>query len=157
VLREFRRILDDTFADDLTQGRPVTADNHRQRHRKFAPSNLVDGDSDTYWATDEEWRTATIEIDLGGETYFDRVMLQEPIRFGQRIAQFVIEAHVKDRWIEIASGTTIGYKRLLRIPGVSADGVRLRIERANNAPALSRIGLFRASSGEPVGALDQAS
>ncbi len=150
VLREFRRILDETFTSDLALRRPVTADNHRLSSPKFAPANLVDGDANTYWATDDEVRTASIEIDLGSEIYFDRVMLQEPIRFGQRIAAFTIEAHSGGVWTRLASGTTIGYKRLLRIPGVSADRVRIVIERANNAPALSRVGLFKASSGEPA-------
>ncbi len=150
VLREFRRILDDTFADDLAQGKPVLADNYRHRHRRFAPGNLVDGDPDTYWATDDEVRTAAIEIDLGEETYFDRVMLQEPIRFGQRIAEFAIQARRAGAWTQIASGTTVGYKRLLRISGVSADRVRILIEQANNVPALSRIGLFAASAAEPA-------
>ena len=95
-------------------------------------------------ATDDGVRQATLEIDLGGATWFDLVMLQEPIRFGQRISQFAVEARVGGEWIRIANATTIGYKRILRIDGVEADAVRIVIENANNVPALSNVGLFRA-------------
>ena len=109
---------------------------------------IVDDDPDSYWATDDDVRRATLEIDLGEPTYFDRILLQEPIRFGQRISAFAIEARVEEEWTPIARGTTIGYKRLLRITGIEADRVRIVIEQANNVPALSNFGLFKASSAE---------
>ncbi len=148
ALREFRRILDETFASDLAAGRQVEASNQRERHEYFRPANLVDGNPDSYWATDDAVRQATLEIDLGEPTYFDRILLQEPIRFGQRIASFAIEARAEGEWMEVASGTTIGYKRLLRIPGIEADRVRIVIREANNSPALSNFGLFQASADE---------
>jgi alpha-L-fucosidase len=45
-------------------------------------------------------------------------------------------------WREVASGTTIGYKRLLRLPAVSASGVRLRITGRRAKPAIAEFGLF---------------
>ena len=148
VLREFRSILDETFAENLASGRPVEADNYRGGNPYFAPSNIVDEDIESYWAADDGVREARLEIDLGQPTYFDRIMLQEPIRFGQRISAFALEARVDGRWSIIARGTTVGYKRLLRIPGVETDRVRIVIEEANNLPALSNFGLFKASSAE---------
>jgi len=150
ALRDFRRILDETFAVNLAAGKQVTADNYRQMQSKFAPANITDADARSYWATDDGVLRGTLEIDLGQRTYFDRIMLQEPIRFGQRISEFAIDARMDGEWIEIALGTTVGYKRLLRIPGVETDRVRIRIERANSVPALSNVGLFRASNREAV-------
>ena len=77
-------------------------------------------------------------------------MLQEPIRFGQRISAFTIEARAGGAWLTVARATTIGYKRLLRIDGVEADRVRITIEQANSVPALSNFGLFKASAREPM-------
>jgi alpha-L-fucosidase len=148
ALREFRRILDETFAVNLAAGKRVTADNYRQMQSKFAPGNVTDADTQSYWATDDGVLAGTLEIDLGRRTYFDRIMLQEPIRFGQRISEFAVDAQVDGEWTEIARGTTIGYKRLLRVPSVETDRVRIRIEQANNVPALSNFGLFRASARE---------
>jgi len=156
TLREFRRILDETFATDLAAGKPVTivADESatgrwRGDDAKFAPANLVDGDPATYWATDDGITTATLEIDLGAPTRFDRILLQEPIRFGQRIAAFAIEARVNGEWIEVARATTVGNKRLLRVEPVTADRVRVLIaETAASPMALSAFGLYEASPDE---------
>ena len=148
ALREFRRVLDETFAVNLAVGKEVVSDQHRLGHPKFAPANLIDDDLESYWAADEGVRSAVLEIDFGEVVYFDRIMLQEPIRFGQRISRFVIEARVDGEWKAVAEGTTIGYKRLFRIPGIEADRVHIRILESNNVPALSNFGLFRASEGE---------
>jgi alpha-L-fucosidase len=148
VLREFRRILDETFAVNLAAGRAVSADNVRGGAAYFSPVHVVDGDPDSYWATDDDRRDGVLEIDLEDPVYFDRVMLQEPIRFGQRISAFRVDARTDGEWHTVAEGTTIGYKRILRIAAVEADRVRVIIEDANNAPALSNVGLFRASAAE---------
>jgi len=156
VLREFRRILDETFAVNLAAGKPVqiageataATGSHRSQHPYFAPANIVDGDPRTYWATDDGVTSASLEIDLGAPMRFDRILLQEPIRFGQRIAAFAIEARVGGTWQEIARATTIGYKRLLRIDSAVADRVRIVIEDSVSTPALSGFGLFEASASE---------
>jgi len=141
-------VLDETFAVNLASGKAVDTDQHRLRHPKFAPANIVDDDPDSYWAADDGVSEATLEIDLGREAEFDRIMLQEPIRFGQRISAFEIQARIEGNWVRIAGGTTIGYKRLFRIPAVSTDRVRIVVKQSNNVPALSNFGLFKAPAGE---------
>jgi alpha-L-fucosidase len=151
ALRDFRRILNETFGDDLALGKAVEADRLWSRHPRFAPGNVVDGDADSYWAGRDGTRSATVEVDLGEATYFDRIVLQEPIRLGQRVSSFAVDARVDGEWTPIARGTTIGYKRILRVDGVTADRVRIVIEDANNTPALSTVGLFEASDEEAGG------
>lgn len=150
ALKEFRSILDETFAENLALGATATADNQRLDHPYFSPQNLLDGDNATYWATDDGLTSASLEIDLGKSVTFDRVMLQEPIRFGQRISSFRVEVEQNSEWQEIAQGTTIGFKRLLRIPEVEAQKLRIVIEEALDVPALSSFGLFKASQRESV-------
>ena len=142
ALKGFRAILDETFRTNLATGGTAQASNYRLNHEKFSPGNILDGDPDTYWATDDNVRTATVDIDLDEPSLFDLVMLQEPIRFGQRISEFAVEAKVNDGWTQIATGTTIGYKRLLRIQPVRAGKVRIVIRESNNVPALSNFGLY---------------
>jgi alpha-L-fucosidase len=146
ALREFRRILDETFDVDLAAGRPVTA--VQGGSRDFPPARVVDGDADSYWAAEPEAIGGTLEIDLGAPTYFDRVVLQEPIRLGQRVSAFSVEARIQGEWTPVARGTTIGHKRILRLPGIEADRVRVTIEDAVARPAVSVIGLFQASADE---------
>ena len=55
---------------------------------------------------------------------------------------------VDGEWRELARGTTVGYKRILRLPRVSTSRVRLTIENALAPPAISNLGLFKASPDE---------
>ena len=148
VLTEFRKILDETFANNLARGKKVKASNSRLQHQKFSPTNIVDDDNTTYWATDDYIQEAVLKIDLEDNIMFDRIMLQEPIRFGQRISEFEIKGHINGKWMTIAQGTTIGYKRLLRIPQIQADKIRILIKKSNNIPAISNFGIYRASEKE---------
>ncbi len=148
VLKEFRGILDETFKTNLAKGAMATASDYRLNSAEFGPDNILDSDNDTYWAADDDRRSATIEIDLDSITTFDRIMIQEPIRFGQRTSSFEIQTYKNNEWDTVAHGTTIGYKRLLRISPARTDRVKIVIDDANNCPALSTFGLFKASPKE---------
>lgn len=155
ALMEFRRILDETFALDLARGSTVEADVVRLDHRKFSPENAVDGDSDSYWAADDGTTEAVLTMTFPAPVTFDRVLLQEPIRLGQRISSFSLEAEESGKWVPMARGTTIGFKRLLRFRTVEARRLRVRIQGALGPPALSNLGVFKASPEEPPGVLDE--
>jgi alpha-L-fucosidase len=148
TLREFKTILDETFKTNLALGKFVQASNYRMNHPKFAPANIVDKDESSYWAGDDSVRGASLEIDLGTPVVFDRILIQEPIQFGQRISEFGIEGKIGGEWKELAKGTTIGYKRILRISPVQADKIRLIIKNATNTPAISNFGLYKSSDKE---------
>ena len=87
-------------------------------------------------------------FNLGNTVEFDRVMLQEPIRYGQRISSFIVEAFVDNEWIKIATGSTIGHKRLLRTELIETNKVRVQILEANNVPAIAEFGIYKASDRE---------
>ena len=143
-LVELRRALDLTFDRDLAAGRPAIASNVRGGSNGFAPAHVVDGDPDTYWATDDAVLMADIQINLGTPATFNRIVLQEAIALGQRIEGFVIEVSENGDWRELAQGTSIGSKRILRIPGVVAEKVRLRITKSAACPAITTFALYTA-------------
>jgi alpha-L-fucosidase len=69
-------------------------------------------------------------------------MLQEDISRGQRVEKFFIEALSEQKWDTIATGTTIGYKRLIRFPEVKADEIRLTIASSRATPNISTFALY---------------
>ena len=73
---------------------------------------------------------------------FNLVLLQEDIRLGQRIRSFKIEADTDDGWKEIAQGTTVGYKRILRVPETAACRIRITVTDANATPVLSGVRVY---------------
>jgi len=77
---------------------------------------------------------------------FNVLALQENIRKGQRIEQFVLEYWVDGEWKKAAEGTTVGYKRLLRFEDVTATQVRLRILSSRLEPHLAEMGLYFANA-----------
>ena len=57
-LQGMRRILDETFAHNLTDGATVTASHAKDG---FPAQNILDGDLDTYWTTEDWQETAVLE------------------------------------------------------------------------------------------------
>lgn len=147
-LTEFKALIDASLATNLAKGQTASANNYRLKHSKFDPQNTLDADPTTYWATDDSVFPATLEISLTEKTSFDRIMIQEPIHLGQRINQFEIDVMGTEGWSTIKKGTTIGYKRILRIPKVNTQKVRIRITEANNTIALTKVGLYLSSPKE---------
>ncbi|HNY01507.1 MAG TPA: alpha-L-fucosidase [Bacteroidales bacterium] len=91
------------------------------------------------------YRNGIIEYDFPAAVTFDVAMLQEDIKTGQRIGKFRFEAWDGTSWKPFTTGTTAGYKRLLRFPAVTAQKVRLVIEEARGEPALMNVGLYLGS------------
>jgi alpha-L-fucosidase len=130
---------------NLVAGKPAVAD-------KAAPGHdgamAVDGDKKTYWSLPNGVVSGSLEVELGSSVAMNRLLVQEEISLGQRVERFKLEAWDGQAWRECASGTTIGYKRLLSFPTVTASKVRLTILDARDVPAISEFGLFKASPKE---------
>jgi alpha-L-fucosidase len=60
--------------------------------------------------------------------------LREDITRGQVVARHVVEVSNGADWITVAEGTTIGYKRLHRIPPTSVQRVRVTVTEALGEP-----------------------
>ncbi|HEY5326523.1 MAG TPA: alpha-L-fucosidase, partial [Mucilaginibacter sp.] len=127
VALEFGKAVKEAFAVNLAKMKKATASNIRGNSKEFGADKAVDNNKDTYWATDDNVKTASLTIDLGKPTTFNRFLVQEYIRLGQRVKAFTVEALVDGNWKEIANATTIGYKRILTFPSVRATKVRLNI------------------------------
>ncbi len=144
ALRGLRHILDLTFAKDLARGAQVSAGNVRGGglDQRFLPGNVIDNRRDTYWSSDNNVTTPELVLDLRHATRFSVVRLREYLPLGQRVEGFALDVWREDKWIEIASGTSIGNCRLVRVPPVTTAKVRLRITKAPVCPAISELSLF---------------
>jgi alpha-L-fucosidase len=140
-LHDFRHALDEIFRVDVAAGKPAVASNVRGGSPEFAAAATVDGDPSTYWAADDSVRRALLEFDLGVETAFNLVRIQEPIQLGQRVSAYRIEAMVAGGWQALFAGTTIGYKKLDRVETTTARHVRLVIVDSRGTPLISEFGI----------------
>lgn len=142
-LVEFRAALDTIFARNLAQGARIEASNTRGGDRRYAAANLLDDDFDSYWATDDTVRSATLTLRFDAPRTFNRVQLQEYIPLGQRITRFRIETlDAAGNWCEAARETTVGYKRIVPIARTTTTALRLSIDGALACPVLNGVGLY---------------
>ena len=143
ILRRLGQILKDSFADNLLEGSSVDASSTFSD--SFKPSGVLFPGEEEYWIAEENQETADLTFSLDKHREFNRLMVQEPIGIrGQRIESFRFEIMKDGKWTEIGTGTTVGYKRILRFPAVSADQIRISITGSRICPALSFSGLYLA-------------
>ncbi len=142
-LLEFKQARDAAFKTNLAAGK-VTASNVRGKDKSFAAENVLDGKSQTYWATDDGVTSATLELDLGREVECNRFVVQENIALGQRVKKFSLHTWNGNSFTPVASQTTIGYKRILRFPTIKTSKLKLVIEEAKACPTITNLELYRA-------------
>ncbi len=145
-LAVFKQIIDRTFDKNLVSNASASASNHRFDHEKFSPENVIDQNDTTYWSTDDNVFSSEVIVELSEESVFDRIVISEPIRFGQRISEFEIQIEKEGSWTKVAEGTTIGYKRILRIEPASSSKLKLKILDSKNIPAISELGLYKTTN-----------
>lgn len=132
TLKEVGKRIRETYTNDLFSGAE-------------GASVLFDGD----WLTGIPVENEVI-ISLPQNVTFNRIVLQEPVaKSGERVEEHAVDAYIDGQWQEIAHGTNIGYKRILRFPDVTTDRVRVRILSSRLTPSLSTIGGYYYNSRPP--------
>ncbi|MEO8255120.1 MAG: discoidin domain-containing protein, partial [Flavobacterium sp.] len=143
-LKEYSDVIKKDFKKELLFKTKASASNWRGNSVEYAAKNTTDGNDETYWATDDSVKKASIEFIFKKPTAFNRVLLQEYIKLGQRVKAFTVEAKVDGKWKTIANETTIGYKRILRTKRVTASALRININDAKASIVISNIQAFNA-------------
>ena len=123
--------------------------------RNYEAANLIDGDKDTYWATNDGTISATITLTWDTPQTIRYVELMEYIAKGQRVKGFKIETSANGTsWTQRATNvqtTTVGYKRIIPLNGSTsssygngyeAKALRITISDSRACPLLSKIGVY---------------
>ncbi|RLM85736.1 alpha-L-fucosidase 1 [Panicum miliaceum] len=141
-LREFGSAVATIFGTNLAAGSAARASS--ERGGGLAARNVLDGRDDTYWApTAEDGRRNGYWIELrrppgSAGRPFNVVRIQEHVALGQRVERHAVYVD----GAPVANGTTVGHKRLHRLPRAVAGGtVRVWIAARRGPPLLSAVGL----------------
>ncbi|MGB3008439.1 MAG: alpha-L-fucosidase [Chitinophagaceae bacterium] len=145
ALKQFGELLYQIFKTNMAKSAVFKASNVRGKSAaKYGTSFLTDNDRYSYWATDDDVLNAQVMVTLKKKQTFNVIRLRENITLGQRITSFAVDAFENNEWKEIASATSIGANRLIRLSqNVTTSKVRLRITGAMACIALSDFGLFK--------------
>ena len=141
-LEGFRALLDREFGNNLALHAPVEASSFRGKAKQFSSSNVTDSSDESYWATDDDVTTGTIEIGLEGKHTVKYILLQEYITLGQRVESFSVEVWKEGRWEPVAKATTIGYKRILKIDPIETDRVKINFAASKASLVISNIEVY---------------
>ena len=142
ALRDFRRLIDDTFATNLAAAARGARARATSTRRGSTANNVLDGKRDTYWASADDVTTPSLTLELPRAATFDVVRLREYLPLGQRVESVTVDTWQNGSWAPWGSATSIGSCRLLRGPRVTTPRVRLTIAKASVCPAISELSLF---------------
>jgi alpha-L-fucosidase len=142
ALQGWKKLIDGLFKTNLALNKLAQASSFRGNSARYNASMVNDGDKETYWATNDDEKTGSVEIDLGQPKLISFVTIQEYIKLGQRVKSFKVEIEKNGKWLAIAKGTTIGYKRILKIFPVEAQKVRLVITDSKACPVISNVEIY---------------
>jgi alpha-L-fucosidase len=138
-LVEFRRILDETFDQNLLLQAKLSCSN--ERGKKFDASKLLDGDKATYWATTDEVVEAEVIASFAAPTKFNVVDIRECLPLGQRVHHWTLSYWTGSEWKELATGESIGSRRLWH--GATAETTKVKLSLAGPVcPAISEFGIY---------------
>lgn len=139
-LRGWRKLLDEEFKTNVALNAETKASN--VRGDDYSSNNVVDGKKETYWATDDGITNASIELTWKDARPVKYLLIQEYIQLGQRVKSFTVEAMQNNEWKKIAEGTTMGYKRILKLDPIETTSVRVTIVDSKACPVISNIEVY---------------
>ncbi len=133
VLKEVGERIRATYGTDLMAGAK-------------GPKEVLDGDAETAVKVKDN-----LVITLPQPVTFNRVVLQEPVGTnGERVAEHAVDAWIDGDWKEVARATNIGFKRILRMPDVTTEKVRVRVLSARALPSVSHVSLHHYAARPPM-------
>ena len=97
-------------------------------------------------------QSSIVTIQWDKPTTFNRFVAEEDIRYGQRVKKFTLEALVDGQWqplkdalVEKGDGlTTIGHRRIICFPTVTATSLRFTIVDSKAEPLIKRTSVYLA-------------
>jgi len=87
----------------------------------------------------------SLELEFDTVTKVDHVIIQENIIFGERVKKYAIEGSINGEWIELAKGSSIGYKRIESLGEVRINSLRISFLESTLPPVIKNFSAFYSS------------
>jgi alpha-L-fucosidase len=141
-LKAWKAMIDQEFKTNLAADAKTETSSFRGNSKTYSGDMTTDGNKETYWSTDDDVMTGSIEINLGEIKTVNYIVVQEYIKLGQRVKQFTVEVWKDNNWEKVADATTIGYKRILKLDPVATDKMRINITDSKACPLISNMAVY---------------
>lgn len=131
----FKKMIDEVFKTNLAKTALVS------------PPPLPKGQEVDTAAHERTWL-----INFRNPTTFNRFVVKEDIRYGQRVKKFSLEAEVDGQWVPLKDElvdngdglTTIGHRRIICFPNVTATRLRFKVLESKCEPIVKIVGVYLA-------------
>ena len=142
----YKESIDEISVKEVLRKERIAADAHFEasssRGEGFE-AEAMRGEDNAYWATADGITTGNVSLKWDTLITAKYVVIEEHISLGQRVREFSIEAREGGKWVEVAKGTTVGYKRILALDGtVSTNELRIRFLDARGPLTIARIAVY---------------
>lgn len=102
--------------------------------------NVISENMQSYWMSSEKDKKPEIEIKLGEDNVFDKLVLCENIANGQRVEAFEVYAlNEKGKWKLLFEGGSIGYKRICSLKPTRTQALKIVFTQFRDIPQISHI------------------
>ncbi len=91
-----------------------------------------------------------IELKLGAPARVDHVILEEDLRFGQRVLAFRLEGQSGGKWSALYTGSSIGHKRIVPIAVGEFVALRLMVTESEGEARIRRLAAFHVGVPAPA-------
>ncbi len=148
ALMEFKKLRDETYSKNLAKGarayRVIQSDvrNKAADAANDQATKVTDGKPETFFVEPDEKAWTYLQVGLPKDAVFDRVVISEPIQFGQRVKKFKLIASTDRKHETLYEGTTIGAKRIIRVPATKAEWLILEVTDSRGKVAISEIAVY---------------
>ncbi len=161
ALTGFRELRDRVFAQDLAPSASLSSEEAKPSAMSESPPStapetpasvaftsgalgaLVDRDEKTYWSPSAASEEASVTLTWESAVTFEVLSLREFLPLGQRIDAVSVEVDRDGRFEVLATVTSIGARRLIKVPKINSTRLRLRFT-SPVPPALSSLQVFAA-------------
>ena len=139
ALMGFKELRDKSFSYSFARKTGTTIRTALSSNTK----NLSDKDAETYLSLGADYKKNYIEIKFRQPEIVNCIVLQEPIRMGQRVKSFTFETIGEDGTSSYKQEATTGHKRILSFPKQQASAIRIYITDSKAIPLLGEVDVFK--------------
>lgn len=138
-LHEIGEYIANAFADNISPEATIEADSAKEG--MGTDKLLIDCYDTSYHAQN---RTAELLFGWKESKNIGHIVIKENIKFSQRVENYVIEAKLDGQFKEIAKGTVIGHKKIVKLENVVTDAVKIKFVETRGEPVISFVGIYSA-------------
>lgn len=103
------------------------------------------GEEELCWKPEAEDFQPWVELAFPESATVDYVILQEQILEGQRVEGFELWCEADKNWSKVAEGTIIGYKKIISLPRLRADRLKVVFKAYREYPTLAHLRAVKAA------------